>query len=93
MHDAYFAERGLISSGRFCEIGFDALERDPLDVIRSVYEGLDLAGFKSLQPDLKGYLSSIAAYKKNRHADLPGALRDRIAQEWRRSFEAWGYDR
>jgi hypothetical protein len=92
MYGAFFEERGLIPEGRFCEVGFEALERDPVGEVRSLYETLGLPDFESLRPRLEGYLGSIAGYRKNRHPELPEALRCRIAREWRRSFEEWGYE-
>lgn len=93
MHDAFFEEKGLIPPGRFAEVGFEALERDPVGVVRSIYESLALPGFEAVRPALEGYLASIAGYRKNRHEDLPAPLRDRIARDWSRSFDAWGYPR
>jgi hypothetical protein len=40
---------------------------------------------------MKKYLASIAGYKKNEFPALPPELRVRLATEWRRSFEEWGY--
>jgi hypothetical protein len=93
MYDAYFEERGLIPEGRGCEVSFEALEREPIGVVRSIYEALGLSGFEALRPRLEAYLGSIAGYRKNRHDELPGALRRRIAHEWARSFDEWGYER
>ena len=93
MYDAYFEERGLIPEGRLCEVGYEDLERDPVGVVGSVYESLGLSGFEDVRPRLEGYLGSIAGYRKNRHDDLPEPLRRRIADEWGRSFDEWGYDR
>ena len=93
MYDAYFEERGLIPEGRLCEVGYEDLERDPVGVVGSIYEALGLSGFEDLRPRLEGYLGSIAGYRKNRHDDLPEPLRRRIADEWGRSFDEWGYDR
>lgn len=92
MYDAYFAERSLIPKERFCEIGFEELERDPVGVIGSVYESLALPGFEGVRPALDTYLVSLAGYRKNAHAELPEPIRQRIAREWHRSFETWGYD-
>jgi omega-hydroxy-beta-dihydromenaquinone-9 sulfotransferase len=93
MYDAFFEERSLIPEGRLCEVGFEDLERAPVEVIRSIYEVLGLPGFESLQPRLENYLGSIAGYRKNRHEELPEPLRRRIAQEWGRSFDEWKYER
>jgi omega-hydroxy-beta-dihydromenaquinone-9 sulfotransferase len=91
MYDAYFAERGLIPAGQLCEVSFADLEREPVGVIGSIYDSMGLPGFEELQPGLEGYLASIAGYRKNRHDELPEPVRRRIAHEWGRSFDAWGY--
>jgi hypothetical protein len=93
MYDAYFEQRGLVPEGRHCEVGFEALERDPVGVVGSIYESLGLAGFEDIRPRLEVYLGSIAGYRKNRLDDLSGPLRLRIAHEWGRSFDEWGYER
>ena len=93
MYDAYFAERDLIPAGRLVDVAYDRLRRDPIGVIGSIYDGLNLAGFADLRPQLDAYLGSIAGYRPNRHADLAAPLRDRIAAEWGRSFDEWGYAR
>jgi LPS sulfotransferase NodH len=93
MYDTYFEERGLIPEGRLCEVGFEDLEHDPVGVVCSVYEALGLSDFEDVRPRLEGYLGSIAGYRKNRHDELPEPLRRRIADEWGRSFDEWGYDR
>jgi len=93
MYDAYFEQRSLIPKGRLCDVGFDPLQRDPVGVVRSIYESLGLGNFEQLQPQLEGYLASITGYQKNRFIDLSGPLRRRIADEWGRSFDEWGYER
>ena len=62
-------------------------------MIGSIYESLGLTGFEELRPRLEVYLASIAGYRKNRLDELPESLRRRIAHEWGRSFDEWGYER
>jgi hypothetical protein len=93
MYDAYFTERGLIPEGRLREVSFADLEREPVGVIGSIYESLGLPGFEELRPRLEGYLASSAGYRKNRHDELQGPVRRRIAHAWGRSFDEWGYER
>jgi hypothetical protein len=57
----------------------------------SVQEALFLPDFGHVEPALRRYLGSLAAYKKNRFPELPADLRARIAREWRRCFEEWAY--
>ena len=64
-----------------------------MGLVRSVYEALRLPDFEDVRPRLEGHIGSIAGYRKNRHDDLPGPLKRRIADAWGRSFDAWGYGR
>ena len=91
MYDAYFEERSLIPAGQFCEVGFEQLEQDPIGQIRGVYEALQLPDFSAVNPELQTYVSSIADYRKNSFPDLSAELRQRIAKDWQRCFEEWGY--
>jgi hypothetical protein len=91
VYDAHFEERPKIPPGRFHEIGFEALEADPIGQLRQLYEALALPEFGSVEPYLRRYMESVADYKKNKFFDLKPDLRDRIAREWHRSFQEWGY--
>jgi hypothetical protein len=91
MHDAYFGQRGLIPAGHLHELAFEELERDPIGQLEAVYDSLGLGALAAVRPRVEGYLASIAGYRKTAHAELSEPLRSRIAQEWRRSFEEWGY--
>jgi hypothetical protein len=91
MYDAFFEEQSLIPPGRFHEVSFEKLEHDPVGEIQTLYETLCLPGFNELQPTLERYVGATASYRKNTYAPLPQSLRSKLAQTWRRSFEAWGY--
>jgi omega-hydroxy-beta-dihydromenaquinone-9 sulfotransferase len=91
VYDAFFEECGLIPKGHFHEVGFEELEADPTQQVQGIYEALALPDFKTVLPRLQRYVVSLASYKKNVLPDLPAELQARIAREWRRSFEEWGY--
>lgn len=91
MYDAFFEEWELIPSENRVEIGFEALEVDPLGQLRRVYEALRLPEFNTVEPAMRRYVDSIEGYRKNAFPELSVQLRSRIATEWRRSFETWSY--
>ena len=91
MYDVFFEERGLIPEGRYCEVGFESLESDPIGTVRGVYEALSLPDFGGVEADLRAYMETISGYRKNSFPELAPALRGRIAVEWRRCFDEWGY--
>ena len=90
-YDAFFDERPLVPAGRFHELGFAALQADPLGELRKTYEALGLPDFAETEPAVRGYIDSIAGYKKNKYADLPDEVRQKVAGFWSRSFTEWGY--
>lgn len=91
VYDAYFEQRHLIPEGNFCELAFEDLERDPVEQIRRVYETLRLPAFEYVEPRLNEYVRSLAGYQRNRFSELPAGIRNRLAKEWKRCFEEWGY--
>jgi hypothetical protein len=91
LYDAFFEERGLISAGRFHEIRFENLEKDPLGEMRKLYDALALPEFARVEPALRTYLDSQSDYRKNEFCELAQDIRRRVASEWRRCFEEWGY--
>jgi hypothetical protein len=91
--DEYFAQRSLIPPDRLHELGFEDLERDPLGKLRETYRALDLPDFGDAELAVQAYVDSLAGYKKNVFPELPERLRRRIAEEWGRSFDEWGYPR
>jgi hypothetical protein len=91
MYEAFFEERGLVPRGRFHEVAFEDLERDPIAELRKTYEALELPAFGEVEGELRAYVASLTGYRKNTFAPLPEGLRIRIASEWKACFEAWGY--
>jgi hypothetical protein len=91
MYDAYFEERRLIPEGRFHELSFADLEQDPVGAMRALYAALQLPEFQEVEQPLRRYLDSVSGYRKNEFPELAPDVRRRVAGEWGRCFEEWGY--
>ena len=91
MYDAFFEDVKLVPEEHYCEVRFDDLERDPVRVVRGIYDKLSLPGFDSFQPKLTSYVKSLSGYQKNRFATLDEKSRKRVAESWTRNFQQWGY--
>ena len=89
--DAFLAEKDLIPDGQFHELRYDDLERDPIGQMRSTYEALGLPDFGEIEPSVRRYVASLGGYQKNVYAEIAPATKERLRNEWRRSFSAWGY--
>ena len=92
MYDAFFEERSLIPEGRFHEVCFEDLEKDPVGQVERIYDNLGLSGFDAVQSPLRRYVDSITSYRKNTYPELSSSLRRDVGRAWRRNFEEWGYD-
>lgn len=93
LFDGFFAGRDLIPAGQFHEMSFVDLEANPRLEIAKTYAALNMDGFSRAESRLGRYIASLDSYKKNEHPRLPEALRQRVASEWSRSFDTWGYAR
>lgn len=91
LYDGYFDQRALIPPGRVHDIAFEDLERDPIGQMRNTYEALRLPDFQHAEKPVTAYVNSLSGYKKNKFADLPTDLRQRVHQELHRCFDEWGY--
>ncbi len=61
---------------RYCEVRFEDLEKDPVLVLRSIYNQLALSFTPEYEEKLAGFLSQIKKYKKNTYSPSTG---DRLA--------------
>jgi hypothetical protein len=91
LYDAFFDERELIPGGHFHELSFRELENDPVGEMNKLYEALGLPEFGIVEPAVRAYVRSLSDYRKNTFPELASDVRRRIAGEWRRCFDEWGY--
>lgn len=83
-------DKGLIPRGALHEMKFEDLEADPLGSLKTVYGALDLEGFGQSRERFVSYLESVRNYEKNTF-QLNSAVRDKVAERWRSTFERYGY--
>jgi hypothetical protein len=90
MHARLEATRGLIEPGRFYELRYEELVRDPVGQMRAVYQRLSLGNFAPVEPLMQAYAASHAGYQTNRYQLTPDVRRE-IARRWRPYIERYGY--
>jgi hypothetical protein len=77
---------------RFVEIGYDELDRRPLDCLRRVYGRLDLGDFDAVEPRVRDYLEGLRGYRRNPHR-FPEADLEKVEAAWGEWIARWGYSR
>lgn len=92
MYDAFMEQKELLTTESFCDVSFEKLESQPLDVLEKIYTDLKIAGFEQAIESFRPYLDSIKGYQKNAHPQLPDDLRKRINVAWEPYFKYWQYE-
>ncbi len=90
---AYFRDQPLIPPGRFHELSFNELERDPLGAVERTYTALGIQGFATARSRLAAYIATLRDYEKNTFAPLDAPTRARVDAVAGPCFERWGYAR
>lgn len=91
MHESLFEATRDLPANQFVDIPYEDLDAQPMANLEKIYTQLDLPDFEVVRPRLQSYVDSLQSYRKNSFNDLDEAVKKRIATEWKRSFEEWGY--
>jgi hypothetical protein len=83
--------KNLLEPGRFYELRYEDLIKDPPGEMRKIYEHFQLAGFERYLPQLEQYLATIKGYETNKY-QLSDAQRTEIARRWSDVIKRYGYD-
>lgn len=81
-----------LRADQFVEIGYDALDADPLGTIEHLYGQLGLPGFEASKPAFADYLSDIKSFEKNRF-DYPVQSAQKVEHQWGAFLSKWDYKR
>jgi hypothetical protein len=91
MEDAFYAEADRLGPRSVADVSFEDLERDPVGVVRRIYDQLGLEFSPRLEQRLTQYLAGIADYRKNPSRPLPEDIRQRVARTMEPYLRRWGY--
>jgi hypothetical protein len=90
MYKVYHKEKSLIPQGHLVEITYEALEKDPLACLNTIYDQLELSDFDTFSIRAKAYLSRIKGYKKNEFR-IPEEVKKIVRRRWASNFQLFGY--
>jgi hypothetical protein len=92
MYQAYFAQRAEIPKNQLVEVNFESLVESPVDVMKTVYEQLELDGFDSAETKVNDYFAKRKAHKTN-PSTIDDSMAEDIKHHWREYIEEFGYDK
>jgi omega-hydroxy-beta-dihydromenaquinone-9 sulfotransferase len=85
--------RQLVPPGRFHEMRYEDLVREPVGEMRRLYEALGLGGFEEVRPRIEAFFAANAGYQTNRYKPLEPALQAEITRRWGEVIRRYGYER
>jgi len=91
IYDRLEEARPLFKPGRFHELRYEDLVRNPVGEMRKAYAGLELDDFEKARPGIEEYLRQNAGYETNKY-QLGAAERATIADRWGDVIRRYGYD-
>src|SRR5437868_4292035 len=90
MHARLEATRGLVATEALVDLRFEDLVREPMAILRRIYQVLELGDFEVGQPAVERYLTDRSGYLPSQHSVEPHWAAE-IRQRWRPYFERYGY--
>jgi hypothetical protein len=90
MMRSYFSEKKLIPSGNLIEVKFENLEKNPMQVLETIFTRFKLNNFEKIREKMRSYIESIKDYKKNVYT-LTKRLIDKIYNNWGFTIDKWDY--
>lgn len=90
IYDRLEAARPLFRPGRFHELRYEELVRDPVGELERTYAALELDGFAAARPRVEEYLRQNSNYETNKYQLTP-EQRARIEAEWGDVIRRYGY--
>jgi len=90
IYDRLEESKGLVPPGRFFEVRYESLIKDPVGEMQRLYTELGLGGFEVYRPKLEAYLQKHTGYETNKY-QLSDSDRDEITRQWGDVIRRYGY--
>lgn len=90
MMDRLLADAAQCPANRFAEVRYETFDEAPMETLAGIYDRLELPGFAEAEPHFRRYLAGVASYRKRDWPHPPETVA-KVAEEWGRFVEHWGY--
>lgn len=91
MYQDFERVRATLPSGRFHQVRYEDLVRDPLTTLEGCYRALAVGDFSAVRSHVERYLAGQRGYRTNEYA-MSAEGKAAIRAAWGPLFRKWGYD-
>jgi hypothetical protein len=92
LYTALEAGKKHIPAGRFVEVRFEELVKDPVGQMNLIYRELGLSGFKAVEPAIHEYLADWNSHHRRHRHTFDEETINSIEREWGEIARHYGYD-
>ena len=92
-YTTYLQSKEKLSHTQLVEVAYAAFEKNPIEVLKHVYDKINLGDFDPVFKFLQHEISSTQSYQKNEYSSLSPERIDIINKEWGFMFEEYGYEK
>lgn len=85
-------DRKLIPEKNLVEVAYKDLIGNELEVLRAIYDQLEIPQWERFEQVITPYLDSIKGYKVNK-LKIESELEDFVYERWRNVYDTYGYDK
>ena len=90
MYEKYFEGKKQIPKGNLVEVRYEDLTKNPYEVIKNIYQELNLSGFEEYQDNLNSYIET--QFKVNTHKyNLDEKQKNKIYKHFKKTIDLWKY--
>jgi hypothetical protein len=90
MYEKYFEEKKLIPKGNLVEIRYEELTKKPYEVIKNIYQKLNLPGFEKYQKNLNSYIETQLKINTHKYC-LDEKQKTKIYKHFKKTIDLWKY--
>lgn len=91
LFNTYEKHKKIIPKAQLIEVEFEFLETSPLEVIRSIYDKLQIKGFEKASSNIISYIETTRDYKKNTYKITKDDC-SLVKNEWGKAYDVFGYE-
>jgi glutamate formiminotransferase len=90
MYEKFFTEKDLVPVENFTEVRYEDLIENPADVVKRIYEQLNLPNFHQTEEQLIKYIATQTAIRPHQY-EIEQDLKEKIYRYLHRTIDRWDY--